>query len=55
MIVAYESATGRRIDRPRVATLIGVQRLAELAENADDPRRPYCRQQAIDWFAAPVL
>jgi hypothetical protein len=37
IIAAYEDETGCTVDRGRVATLIGMHRLVELAESADDP------------------
>ncbi|PDT15218.1 aminoglycoside resistance protein [Rhizobium sp. J15] len=37
IVSAYESLTGRRLDRRRIAILTGFHRLSELAELADDP------------------
>jgi hypothetical protein len=44
-VTAYESFTGRNLDRRRVDVLTGTHRLWELAELADDPAN---RQLAID-------
>ena len=52
----YTGRTGRTIDVARVETLIGVQRLIELGEDADDPKHgDAVRAYARDWFAAPTL
>jgi hypothetical protein len=45
IVTAYESFTGRNLDRRRVDVLTGTHRLWELAEWADDPAN---RQLAID-------
>ncbi|MEK1898091.1 MAG: aminoglycoside phosphotransferase family protein [Rhizobium sp.] len=37
IVSAYETLTGRRLDRRRIAILTGFHRLSELAEFADDP------------------
>lgn len=37
IVTAYETVTGRGLDRRRIATLTGIHRLSELAELADDP------------------
>ncbi|MHA6722568.1 phosphotransferase family protein [Sphingomonas sp. RS2018] len=56
VIAAYEHATGRTVDRARVETLIGYQRLAELGGDADHPRYgALVRMLAADWFRAPTL
>ncbi|WP_394652162.1 phosphotransferase family protein [uncultured Sphingomonas sp.] len=56
VIAAYEARTGQVIDRARVETLIGMQRLIELAEDADHPAHGVAvRAHARDWFAQPTL
>ncbi|MFD1789039.1 phosphotransferase family protein [Sphingomonas floccifaciens] len=56
VIAAYEAQTGQVVDRTRVETLIGMQRLTELADNADHPAHgATVRDYAVDWFAQPTL
>ncbi|MBN2971558.1 aminoglycoside phosphotransferase family protein [Roseomonas aeriglobus] len=56
VIGAYEAHTARALDRGRVETLIGMQRLTELATDADHPvHGATVRAYATDWFARPTL
>ncbi|VTL96879.1 phosphotransferase family protein [Pseudomonas aeruginosa] len=52
IVAAYEAASGRRLERRRIALLTVVHRLSELAELADDPRHlPAMRASALDGLA----
>lgn len=50
----YARLTGRALDRERIAVLIGVHRLSELAELADDPRHVgTMRESVLRWLGGP--
>ncbi|SCB60693.1 Predicted kinase, aminoglycoside phosphotransferase (APT) family [Rhizobium aethiopicum] len=53
IISAYETLTGRRLDRWRIAVMTGFHRLSELAELADDPANvEQMIRSAATWAAA---
>jgi hypothetical protein len=52
IVSAYETLTGRRLDRRRIAILTGFHRLSELAELADDPAYIGAKIDSVTAWAA---
>jgi hypothetical protein len=52
IVSAYETLTGRRLDRRRIAVLTGFHRLSELAELADDPAHVGAKIDSVAAWAA---
>lgn len=52
IVSAYETLTGRRLDRRRIVTLTAFHRLSELAELADDPAYVGSKIESVAAWAA---